>query len=85
MIRFSKLTSLSRSSSVRASYKLGDLFTASARLAAVEKSRGPSTTARLMRQATQPVLRVASTTSAASAATGSVSRGQGRTEMLLLF
>ena len=43
----------SRSNSVRASYKLGDLFTTSARLAAAEKSRGGGSTARLARTATQ--------------------------------
>ena len=70
----------SRSNSVRASYKLGDLFTTSARLAAVEKSRGSTTTARLTRQATQPVLRVAMTASAAAAAASGqpVGRSQER-------
>ena len=59
---------------MRASYKLGDLFTTSARIAAVERGRGSSTTARLTRQATQPVLRIA------AVATGPVvGRGQGRT------
>ena len=70
-----------RSNSVRASYKLGDLFTTSARLAAAEKSRGPSTTARLMRQATQPVLRVGMTASAPAPLGG---RGQGGAITLLL-
>ena len=72
----------SRSNSVRASYKLGDLFTTSARLAAAEKSRGATTTARLTRQATQPVLRVAMTASAAAPASGQpVGRSQGRCQL----